>query len=56
MFTFNSSSVEAPRILPMFPAYYIFNGLLSMLLLLHIIWTYMILKIVIDSLHKGLVS
>ncbi|KAL9878773.1 ceramide synthase 6 [Glossina fuscipes] len=51
-----SSSVEAPRILPMFPAYYIFNGLLSMLLLLHIIWTYMILKIVIDSLHKGLMS
>ncbi|KRF82662.1 ceramide synthase 6 isoform X1 [Drosophila virilis] len=51
-----SSSVEAPRILPMFPAYYIFNSLLLMLLVLHVIWTYMILKIVVDSLQKGLVS
>ncbi|XP_070064991.1 ceramide synthase 6 isoform X3 [Drosophila virilis] len=49
-----SSSVEAPRILPMFPAYYIFNSLLLMLLVLHVIWTYMILKIVVDSLQKGL--
>jgi len=48
--------VEAPRILPMFPAYYIFNSLLLMLLVLHVIWTYMILKIVVDSLQKGLVS
>ncbi|KAM7347698.1 ceramide synthase schlank [Cochliomyia hominivorax] len=51
-----SSSVEAPRILPMFPAYYIFNSLLIMLLILHIVWTYMILKIVVDSLQKGLMS
>lgn len=51
-----SSSVEAPTILPMFPAYYIFNSLLIMLLILHIVWTYMILKIVIDSLQKGLMS
>ncbi|KAH8396364.1 hypothetical protein KR222_009295, partial [Zaprionus bogoriensis] len=51
-----SSSVEAPRILPMFPAYYIFNSLLLMLLVLHVIWTYMILKIVVDSLQKGLMS
>ncbi|XP_064538874.1 ceramide synthase 6 isoform X1 [Drosophila montana] len=51
-----SASVEAPRILPMFPAYYIFNSLLLMLLVLHVIWTYMILKIVVDSLQKGLVS
>ncbi|XP_064538875.1 ceramide synthase 6 isoform X2 [Drosophila montana] len=51
-----SASVEAPRILPMFPAYYIFNSLLLMLLVLHVIWTYMILKIVVDSLQKGLMS
>uniref|UniRef100_A0A1I8QE03 TLC domain-containing protein n=1 Tax=Stomoxys calcitrans TaxID=35570 RepID=A0A1I8QE03_STOCA len=51
-----STSIEAPKILPMFPAYYIFNSLLIMLLLLHIVWTYMILKIVIDSLQKGLMS
>ncbi|XP_067638275.1 ceramide synthase 6 isoform X5 [Eurosta solidaginis] len=51
-----SSSVEAPKILPMFPAYYIFNSLLILLLLLHIVWTYLILKIVVDSLQKGLMS
>lgn len=51
-----SSSVEAPQILPMFPAYYIFNSLLIMLLLLHIVWTYMILKIAYNSLKSGMVS
>ena len=29
----------------MFPAYYIFNFLLSILLVLHVTWTYYILKI-----------
>ncbi|XP_036227975.1 ceramide synthase 6 isoform X1 [Bactrocera oleae] len=51
-----SSSVEAPNILPMFPAYYIFNTLLISLLFLHVVWTYLILKIVVDSLQKGLMS
>lgn len=51
-----SSSIEAPRILPMFPAYYIFNSLLIMLLCLHFVWTYMILKIVHSSLKVGKVS
>lgn len=51
-----SSSVEAPQILPMFPAYYIFNSLLIMLLLLHILWTYMILKIAYNSIKCGMVS
>lgn len=51
-----SSSVEAPRILPMFPAYYIFNSLLIMLLCLHVAWTYMILKIAHSSLKSGKVS
>lgn len=48
-----SSSVEAPRILPMFPAYYIFNSLLILLLLLHVAWTYLILKIAHSSLKSG---
>ncbi|XP_055374984.1 ceramide synthase 6-like [Condylostylus longicornis] len=48
-----SSSVEAPRILPMFPAYYIFNSLLIMLLLLHIAWTYLILQIAYNALKVG---
>lgn len=51
-----SSSVEAPRILPMFPAYYIFNSLLILLLCLHVAWTYMILKIAHNSLKSGKVS
>lgn len=48
-----STSIEAPSILPMFPAYYIFNSLLILLLLLHIAWTYLILKIAYDSLKSG---
>lgn len=51
-----SSSVEAPQIVPMFPAYYIFNSMLLMLLLLHFAWTYMILQIVHSSLKSGKVS
>jgi len=40
----------------MFPAYYIFNILLSILLVLHVIWTYYILKIVYKALSSGKVS
>ena len=35
----------------MFPAYYIFNGLLSILLVLHVIWTYFILKMAYFSVY-----
>lgn len=45
--------MEAPTILPMFPAYFIFNSLLVLLLLLHIAWTYLILLIVKSSLKSG---
>lgn len=48
-----SSSVEAPRILPMFPAYYIFNSLLVLLLILHVAWTYLILQIAYNALKVG---
>lgn len=48
-----SGAVEAPRIVPMFPAYYIFNSLLIMLLVLHLIWTYMILQIVVQTIKAG---
>lgn len=51
-----SSSVEAPRILPMFPAYYIFNSLLILLLCLHVAWTYLILKIAHTALKSGQVN
>ncbi|XP_014211823.1 ceramide synthase 6 [Copidosoma floridanum] len=48
-----STSVEAPKILPMFPAYYIFNSLLSLLLVLHAFWTYLILKIAYNAFNAG---
>ena len=45
-----SATIEAPQMVEMFPAYYIFNGLLSVLLVLHVIWTYFILKIAFHAL------
>lgn len=45
-----SSIMEAPQIVQMFPAYYIFNALLSVLLVLHVIWTYFILKLPYNAL------
>lgn len=48
-----STSIEAPQILPMYPVYYIFNSLLIMLLILHLIWTYMILQIVVQTIKAG---
>ncbi|GAB0093945.1 ceramide synthase 5 [Sergentomyia squamirostris] len=48
-----STSIEAPRILPMFPAYYIFNSLLILLLVLHVVWTYLILQIAYRALQSG---
>jgi len=48
-----NTSIEAPQILPMFPAYYIFNGLLLLLLVLHVFWTYLILKIAYKALNAG---
>lgn len=48
-----STTIEAPQIVEMFPAYYFFNGLLSVLLVLHVIWTYFILKIVYKAMYSG---
>ena len=49
-----STSVEAPKILQtLYPVYYIFNSLLIMLLVLHLVWTYMILQIVIQTIKVG---
>ena len=47
-----SATVEAPQILEMFPAYYIFNGLFSILLILHVVWTYFIYKVAYRSFTK----
>ncbi|XP_050302101.1 ceramide synthase 6 [Anthonomus grandis grandis] len=48
-----NTSIDAPKLVPMFPAYYIFNSLLCVLLVLHIFWTYLILKIAYKSLNAG---
>merc|ERR1712223_71553 len=48
-----STTIEAPQIVEMFPAYYIFNALLAILFMLHVIWTYFILKIVYKAMYTG---
>ena len=48
-----SAAVEAPQLVEMFPAYYIFNGLLGTLQLLHILWTYFLFKAIQKALSKG---
>lgn len=45
-----SVTVEAPQLVQYFPAYFIFNGLLSLLLLLNILWAYYILKVAYTAL------
>jgi hypothetical protein len=41
--------VEAPAIIGGFPAYYLFNSLLYILQILHILWFYVILKVAYNS-------
>ena len=43
------SSYVALDLVPMFSAYYIFNGLLIALQTLHIIWTYFIIRMAINA-------
>ena len=44
---------EAPQMIQMFPIYYLFNVLLALLLVLHVIWTYFIFKAVYKALLCG---
>ncbi|XP_008550481.1 ceramide synthase 6 [Microplitis demolitor] len=53
MWIIYSTSVSAPTIVTMFPAYYIFNSLLILLFVLHTIWTYLILKIAYNAFYAG---
>ncbi|KAK7867400.1 hypothetical protein R5R35_003830 [Gryllus longicercus] len=48
-----STTIDAPQIVALFPAYYIFNSLLILLLLLHIFWTYVILRVAFKFLAAG---
>lgn len=52
-----STSINAPQVVnQMFPAYYIFNGLLFLLLGLHLYWTHLILRIAYLSWNSGKVD
>lgn len=47
------SSYVALALVPMFSAYYIFNGLLIALQTLHIIWTYFIIRVAIHAWNNN---
>lgn len=47
------SSYVALGVVPMFSAYYIFNGLLIALQTLHIIWTYFIIRVAIHAWNNN---
>lgn len=51
-----STLFEATNIIPLFPAYYIFNSLLIILFLLHLYWTYFIFRIIGNTVIKGKVE
>jgi len=48
-----STLLDASSFIQMFPAYYIFNGLLGTLQILHILWTYFLIKAIHKALVKG---
>merc|ERR1711988_995431 len=48
-----SATVEAPQLIQYFPGYFVFNALLSALLLLNIVWAYLICKVVYNSLMSN---
>jgi len=48
-----STIFEGVMFIRMFPAYFIFNGLLGTLQLLHIVWTYLLYKVIQKALSKG---
>jgi sphingoid base N-palmitoyltransferase len=43
-------------LLPAYPVYYLLNSLLSIVLFLHIYWTYLIYKVLYDVITKGSVQ
>ncbi|XP_063832943.1 ceramide synthase 5-like [Ostrinia nubilalis] len=48
-----STLIRAPQLVPMFPAYYIFNTLLVLLQLLHVVWTWLILLMAYNTIKAG---
>lgn len=50
------TAYEATKLIPVFPAYYIFNALLCFLQLLHFIWTWLIIKMMYYAIKNDGVS
>uniref|UniRef100_A0A5S6QMH9 TLC domain-containing protein n=1 Tax=Trichuris muris TaxID=70415 RepID=A0A5S6QMH9_TRIMR len=48
-----STTIEAPALVSFFAAYYTFNSLLLVLLALQLIWTYLILRIAVNTFRSG---
>lgn len=48
-----SSSIEATRLMPIFPAFIVLNFMLIMLMTLHLVWTHMLMKFMISSFKAG---
>ncbi|CAG0889939.1 unnamed protein product [Cyprideis torosa] len=48
-----SGIFEAPKLYPVFPGYFLFNGLLLLLLSLHIFWTIAIVRMVVVTVQAG---
>ena len=46
---------EAPSLIVWFPVYYVFNALLVVLQILHIIWSWMIVKAIYAVVTEGFV-
>ncbi|CDW58969.1 TRAM LAG1 CLN8 domain containing protein [Trichuris trichiura] len=51
-----STTIEAPALVSFFVAYYTFNSLLLVLLALQLIWTYLILRIAVNTARSGEVN
>jgi len=51
-----STTFEYQQVLPMFPAFYIFNGLLYILQALHILWTYFLFVVIHRIITEGQVN
>jgi ceramide synthetase len=51
-----TTTFEELTILGLFPAYYIFNGLLILLQILHYFWFYIICRVAISALQAGKVK
>ena len=51
-----TTTFEAPDLMGMFPAYYLFNALLYSLQVMHVIWFFMICRVAYKSSRNGKVD